>query len=245
MLPVIECARRRSASGRRRARSRAPTRHPDRRSNVPISPTPGWGKDYADPSTFFAPVRRPHDHPRGQHELLARRPHAGAGADLKVQGHRRRRPERRRGYRRVRDRSTRRASDLLAGLDRKLMEQIVPWVPYLVANVTRHQQERHKYEFDQSRGEPAWSHIAVDSRSRLAGKHQHDAGGPPRAALRIYESPDRRQIGHGLHRHDGSSGRCSSSSSSCCSPSSSSSRCRPATRRSGSPGKSPTPETRR
>ena len=55
--------------------------------NVPIAERPGWGKDYADALTFFsAAVRRSHDHPERQHELLARRDHAGAVQD--PQGHR-------------------------------------------------------------------------------------------------------------------------------------------------------------
>ena len=48
---------RRSASPSRSARSTARTRRSRRPSkNVPISERPGWGKDYADPYTFFSPL---------------------------------------------------------------------------------------------------------------------------------------------------------------------------------------------
>ena len=48
-------------------------------------------------------------------------------------------------------------------LDKKLMEEVVPWVPYLDANADYVISDAVvNYIFDQNSGEPAWSHIAVD-----------------------------------------------------------------------------------
>ena len=133
--------RRRSASPSRSARSTVRTRRSRPPSkNVPIAERPGWGKDYADAVHVLQPaVRRPHDHPDRQHELLARRDHAGAW---------RRRsasratcdnvPSVERGPRqRARTSSAPRTPPATRTLDKKLMTQVVPWVPYLWSKVTR------------------------------------------------------------------------------------------------------------
>ena len=53
-------------------------------------------------------------------------------------------------------------------LDRKLMEEIVPWVPYLDSTVVFATSEAvTKYEFDQFTTTPAWSRIAVDESLQL------------------------------------------------------------------------------
>lgn len=47
-------------------------------------------------------------------------------------------------------------------LDRKLMEEVVPWVPYLFQNADFVIADTiDKWEFDQFSGDPAWAHIAV------------------------------------------------------------------------------------
>ncbi|MEA2446638.1 MAG: hypothetical protein QOK47_275, partial [Actinomycetota bacterium] len=51
-----------------------------------------------------------------------------------------------------------------ADLDKKLMEEVVPWVPYLdAAAVWGTSPAVSKWEFDQFSGTPAWSRVAVDS----------------------------------------------------------------------------------
>lgn len=51
-----------------------------------------------------------------------------------------------------------------AELDQQIMEEIVPWVPYLDANATYATSEDvTKYEFDQFSTTPAWSKLAVSS----------------------------------------------------------------------------------
>ncbi len=50
-----------------------------------------------------------------------------------------------------------------AELDKKIMEEVVPWVPYLDANATYGTSDAvTKYEFDQFTTTPAWSRLAVD-----------------------------------------------------------------------------------
>lgn len=51
-----------------------------------------------------------------------------------------------------------------ADLDKKLMEEVVPWVPYLEANaVYATSEDVTKYEFDQFTTTPAWSKLAVSA----------------------------------------------------------------------------------
>ena len=114
-----------------RVRGRVPVIQTANRS-VPVSSTPGWGKDYADPSTFMVLFDIRVDPPERERELLPRRPDARAGAGDRAPRARRRDPERRRRHRGVQRAHRRRTERLTAGdLDQKLMEEVVPWVPYL------------------------------------------------------------------------------------------------------------------
>ena len=50
-----------------------------------------------------------------------------------------------------------------ADLDKKIMEEVVPWVPYLDAtNVDITGPAVTQYDYDQFSGEAAWSKVAVD-----------------------------------------------------------------------------------
>ena len=96
---------------------------------------PGWGKDYADASTFMVLFDSRSTHPDRQHQLLARRPHARAG------GRRSKASGTIEGIPSV-DADID-ACNLIpvgdervqcwADLDKKLMEEVVPWIPYLDA----------------------------------------------------------------------------------------------------------------
>jgi peptide/nickel transport system substrate-binding protein len=134
--------------------------------DVPIASVPGWGKDYADVYTFIGAlfdgrnilctgnlnyslvgisdatakecdVDLPADGiPSVDADIDACI--AIANADERVQ--------------------------CWADLDKKLMEEVVPWVPYLDAkNLTVTSSTVTKWEFDQFSGEPAWSHLAMES----------------------------------------------------------------------------------
>ena len=53
--------------------------------------------------------------------------------------------------------------DCWIALDKKVMEEVVPWVPYLSANsVEVSGPGMSQYVFDQNSGEMAFAHIAVD-----------------------------------------------------------------------------------
>lgn len=55
-----------------------------------------------------------------------------------------------------------------ADLDRKLMEEVVPWVPYLDAtNVDIISEHVTKYEYDQFSGEAGFAHVAVDADAQV------------------------------------------------------------------------------
>lgn len=136
----------------------------DASRNVPISSQPGWGKDYADASTFFAylfdgrtilPTGNSNYSlvgltPEKAHEIGATGSVEGVpsvDADLD-------------------------ACKILAGderracyedLDRKLMEEVVPWVPYLWSTTIQITGPAvTKWDYDQFSGTIAYAHVAVD-----------------------------------------------------------------------------------
>lgn len=132
--------------------------------NVPISSVPGWGKDYPDASTFAVLFDSEGILATGNinYSLIGLTPEKAAklkGLEGTVDGI----PSvdadivacnKLTGDERV---------TCWADFDKKLMEEVVPWVPYLDANaldivgpaVTQ-------YQFDQNAGEIAFAHVAVD-----------------------------------------------------------------------------------
>jgi len=131
---------------------------------VPISPRPGWGKDYADPYTFMGPLfdsRTILCEGNSNYSLVGFTqkkadecgvPYAGdiPSIDTDI------------------DDCIATADDAerqtcWADLDKKLMEEVVPWVPYLDATqVYATSAAVTNYDFDQFSGTPAWSRIAID-----------------------------------------------------------------------------------
>ena len=137
---------------------------PDPSKNVPIAERPGWGKDYADPYTFFSPLfdgRTIIPTGNTNYSLVGITP--AQCKKLEGQGQLQQRPERQRGPRHVREpRRRSRTSPATRTLDKKLMTQVVPWVPYLWSKVTRITSKNvTKYEFDQFATTPAYAHMAV------------------------------------------------------------------------------------
>ena len=131
--------------------------------NVPVASNAGWGKDYADVGTFAVLFQSATIIPTGNSNYSLIGLTAEQAKDLKVP---------------VADgvvpsveADIKRCDPLLGDerrqcwidFDKKLMEEVVPWVPYLFANnidvvgpaVTQ-------YEFDQNSGEMAFAHLAVD-----------------------------------------------------------------------------------
>jgi len=134
------------------------------KNNVAISERPGWGKDYASASTFFIPLMASYDIiPNGNpnYSLVGLTPaiakKVGAtgsidhvpsidGAIAKCQA------------------IAAAAANLhcYEGLDKTLMTNIVPWVPYFWQTVTRITSKNvTQYVYDQFGTTPSYAHIAV------------------------------------------------------------------------------------
>jgi peptide/nickel transport system substrate-binding protein len=137
------------------------------RRNVPISERPGWGKDYADASTFFnALFASSSILPSGNtnYSLLGLTPaiakRIGAKGTLTT-------PNVDKDIARCnRTQATAEGSNprirCWASLDRKLMEQVVPWVPYLSAqNVNVTGPKVTKWLYDLFATQTAYAHVAV------------------------------------------------------------------------------------
>jgi len=130
---------------------------------VPISSTPGWGKDYADASTFMVLFDSRSINAEGNvnYSLVGLTP--DQVKEFKVTGTTTGIPS---------VDADIDACNVLLGderntcwedLDKKLMETVVPWVPYLDANADFVISDAvSQYVFDQNSGDPAWAHLAVD-----------------------------------------------------------------------------------
>ena len=133
-------------------------------NNVPISERPGWGKDYASASTFFIPLMASYDiikNGNPNYSLVGLTPAIAkkVGAKGSITGV----PSI--------DSSITACQALAAPqanlscyekLDKTLMTQVVPWVPYLWASVTRITSTNvTQYVYDQFGTTPAYAHIAV------------------------------------------------------------------------------------
>ena len=131
--------------------------------NIPLSNRPRWFKDYADPSTFIDPLFvGANIIPTGNtnYALVGLKP--GQAAQLGIKGNVNNIPsidnladacQKKIGSARV---------TCYAGIDRVLMTQVVPWIPYMWANtVTILSKNVDKWNFDQSAGFTAYSHVSL------------------------------------------------------------------------------------
>jgi len=133
--------------------------------NIPISERPGWGKDYADASTFFAEL---FDSgaiiPEGNtnYSLVGITPELNASKKLGVKGTLTGIPsvdpdiatcQKKLGQDRI---------NCWEGVDKKLMTSVVPWVPYLWSNVIKilGPNVTH-WNYDQFADDSAYSQVAV------------------------------------------------------------------------------------
>ena len=130
---------------------------------MPVASNAGWGKDYADVGTFAVLFQSATIIPTGNSNYSLIGLTAEQAKDLKVPVAD--------GVVPSVDADIKKCGTLLGDerrqcwidFDKKLMEEVVPWVPYLFANnidvvgpaVTQ-------YEFDQFSGEMAFAHLAVD-----------------------------------------------------------------------------------
>lgn len=133
--------------------------------NIPISERPGWGKDYADASTFFeALFTSGAIIPSGNtnYSLVGLTPEIAeaVGAKGTIDG-----------IPSV-DADFKRCAVLIGGprvacwaqLDRTLMTKVVPWVPWMSSNaISVTGPKVTKWAFDQFSGTIAYAHVAVKS----------------------------------------------------------------------------------
>ena len=136
----------------------------DATRGVPVSSVPGWGKDYADPSTFMVLFDSASILPQGNvnYSLVGITP--DQASEMKITGNVDEVPS-------VDDQikecnetvDTAERNVCFQGVDQELMENVVPWVPYLDAtNVDIIGPAVSKYDYDQFSGEAAFSRVAVD-----------------------------------------------------------------------------------
>jgi peptide/nickel transport system substrate-binding protein len=131
--------------------------------NIPIAERPGWGKDFADPVTFFEPLfdgRTIIPNGNTNYSLIGITP--AQCKTLKVTGDCTNVPSI--------NSQIDRCEPLLGGprtlcyqnLDKTLMLKIVPWVPWMWSTVTRITSTNvTHYQFDQFSTTPAYSMISV------------------------------------------------------------------------------------
>jgi len=135
---------------------------------VPIAANAGWGKDYADPSTFAVLFDSSGISCEGQVNYSELGMNAAQAKECGVTAE----------YDKVKSEMLNADSDIakcnaLTGddrtscwiqFDKDLMTKYIPWVPYLWANVfTVISPTVVKYEFDQFSGAISWCHIAVNN----------------------------------------------------------------------------------
>ena len=130
---------------------------------VPVSTTAGWGKDYADASTFMVLFDSRSILPEGNinYSLVGLTPEQAKeiGATGTVEGI----PSVDADIDACNKLFDEERLTCWEDLDKKLMEEVVPWVPRLDAtNEDVIGPAVSKYVFDQFSGETAWSKVAVD-----------------------------------------------------------------------------------
>jgi len=140
---------------------------------IPVASVPGWGKDYPDPYTFVGFLfdgRNILPEGNTNYALVGLTPESAA--DLEKEGNFSFPVPGILGSIPSVDDDIDACQDLTEqaerttcweGIDKKLMEEVVPWVPYLDANnITVTSDAVTKYEFDQMAGEASIVHMAVD-----------------------------------------------------------------------------------
>jgi peptide/nickel transport system substrate-binding protein len=135
--------------------------------NIPIASGAGWGKDFADPSTFMVLFDSRSTTPEGNvnYSMVGLKPNQAA--EFGVRGTRTGIPSVDADIDRCTGMRGEQRMTCWQDLDKKLMEQVVPWVPYLDAkNVNIIGPAVTKYVYDQFSGTTAYSRVAVDAEAQ-------------------------------------------------------------------------------
>ncbi|HVF52810.1 MAG TPA: ABC transporter substrate-binding protein [Actinomycetota bacterium] len=137
---------------------------------VPIGSGAGWGKDYADASTFMVLFDSRSLLPTGNinYSLIGLTPEVAADLDvveaLTAGGTLEGIPSVDADIDACTEAAEGERNTCWAELDKKLMEEIVPWIPYLDAtNVHIISPNVTQWDYDQSAGYTAYAHVAVDA----------------------------------------------------------------------------------
>jgi peptide/nickel transport system substrate-binding protein len=135
--------------------------------NIPISERTGWGKDYADPYTFFAEL---FDSgaiiPEGNanYSLVGVTPAMNTQKKLGLNGNLNNIPSVDSDINACEAKLDGARTTCWENLDKKLMSQVVPWVPYLWSNNIKILGPKvTKWNYDQFADETAFSQVAVKS----------------------------------------------------------------------------------
>jgi peptide/nickel transport system substrate-binding protein len=133
--------------------------------NVPISERPGWGKDYADPYTFFGELfdsRALIPSGNTNYSLVGITPQINTEKKLGVKGNLNNIPSVNSDIDNCQAKLGNARTTCWENLDKKLMTQVVPWVPYLFANVaTILGPKVTHWSYDQFSDTTAYSQVAV------------------------------------------------------------------------------------
>jgi peptide/nickel transport system substrate-binding protein len=131
--------------------------------NIPIAERPGWGKDYADPLTFFSPLfdgRTIIPQGNTNYSLVGITP--AQCTKLKIKGNCNNVPSINKQLDKCAALLGQPRMTCYENLDKYLMTQVVPWVPYMWSTVTRIVSKNvTHYQFDQFSTTPAYAQIAV------------------------------------------------------------------------------------
>ena len=133
--------------------------------NIPFAERPSWGKDYADPYTFFGELfdsRALIPSGNTNYSLVGITPAINTAKKLGVKGTLTGIPSVNSDVDNCQAKTGQDRTTCWENLDKKMMTQVVPWVPYLwsyaqhisAPNVTR-------WVFDQFSGSTAYAHVAV------------------------------------------------------------------------------------
>ncbi|HEY6962753.1 MAG TPA: ABC transporter substrate-binding protein [Gaiellaceae bacterium] len=135
--------------------------------NIPFSERPGWGKDYADASTFFAEL---FDGgaiiPQGNtnYSLVGVTPAMNTSKKLGLKGNLNNVPSVDSDIAACQKKLAQDRINCWEALDKRLMTQVVPWVPYLWSNnVTIVGPKVTHWNYDQFSDGPAYSLVSVKS----------------------------------------------------------------------------------
>ena len=133
--------------------------------NVPISERPGWGKDYADASTFFAELFNGQAIiPSGNtnYSLVGVTPALNTSKKLGVTGNLNNVPSVDSDINACQAKLGQDRINCWEGLDKKLMTQVVPWVPYLWSNVVKIVGPKvTHWNYDQFADDTGYSQVSV------------------------------------------------------------------------------------